>query len=391
MNHAQRAHDRFSPSGAHRWLYCPGSVLACEREGVQDTSNAASELGTAAHELLEASLSSGKSPEAFRGNKFNGIVADDTIIDPVDKACDYIRNVAGKATILTELEVQIPAMRGKGHLDAACVVAGSMVHVFDYKNGRHLVNPANNEQMQLYALGLYAALQGLRLRTASAVRLHIVQPNANPEVGAHWDTTIGELQQWAVKVVVPAADAILNGTAKIDASNPEACRYCPRRGRCTQFAKANAERAKLDWADVIGGCALPETPAELTPKELAALLEFRDTFDAWLKALYIEGLKRARLGKLPGYKVVSGNPRRVWTEHAAKSLKALLGAKAFTQPELIGITAAEKLLPAKTREETMAGLTTKKPGGPILAPASDKRPLFAGDASLDFAEDINDE
>jgi hypothetical protein len=390
VSHAARIHDRFSPSGAHRWLHCPGSVLACEREGVKDTSNEASELGTAAHELLEAALKSGKSPEAFRGRKFNGRVPDDRMLEAVDKACDYIRGVAKGATILTEMEVQIPAMRGKGHLDAACVGDGRMLHVFDYKNGRHLVDPADNEQMKLYALGLWELLKGPRITTASKVRLHIVQPNANPEVGAHWDTTVGTLQQWGAKIVAPVADSILNGTAKINASNPEACRWCPRRGRCKQFAQASTERAKLDWADVVAGCAIPETPSELSAKELAALLEFRDTLDEWLKALYVEGMSRARLGKLPGYKVVAGNPRRVWTEYAAKSLKALLGAKAFTEPELIGITAAEKLLPAKTRAATMEGLTTKKPGGPLLARADDKRPTYSGDARLDFQDDLND-
>jgi hypothetical protein len=59
------AHARFSPSSAHRWLACAGSI-ALEATCPQSTSKFADE-GTAAHELAAMALTSGKPAAEFIG------------------------------------------------------------------------------------------------------------------------------------------------------------------------------------------------------------------------------------------------------------------------------------------------------------------------------------
>ena len=51
QKHKQRAHSKFSASGAERWFACPGSVELSE--GVPDKETEWSKEGTLAHEVLE--------------------------------------------------------------------------------------------------------------------------------------------------------------------------------------------------------------------------------------------------------------------------------------------------------------------------------------------------
>ena len=47
-------HSVLSPSGAHRWMRCPGSIAA--ESGMPDTSSKYAAEGTAAHELASKCL-----------------------------------------------------------------------------------------------------------------------------------------------------------------------------------------------------------------------------------------------------------------------------------------------------------------------------------------------
>ena len=246
MPHANRHHDKFSPSGGGRWIFCTGSVDA--NAAVKRTTSHPAELGTAAHELLEKSLKSMRPPAAFRGEKFNGFVADDLIIDPVDKAFDYIRGFMRKgAQLLSEQRVYIGDMLGgSGTLDAAIFVDDT-IHLYDYKNGRKRVPAKGNEQMMLYTLGFLEQL-GLDAIAVQDAHLHIVQPNANPDIGDMWTVPIATLTAWGRKVVRPAATAILAGKGKRVAGPWCSATHCPQLGKCAPAAKYHHGLTVKDWA-----------------------------------------------------------------------------------------------------------------------------------------------
>ena len=55
-------HAKFSPSGAHRWMTCPGSIKA--EEGLPDNGNKYAERGTRAHSLAHYLLDPVNAPFA---------------------------------------------------------------------------------------------------------------------------------------------------------------------------------------------------------------------------------------------------------------------------------------------------------------------------------------
>ena len=49
-------HAVLSPSSAHRWIACPGSVALVATAGAPDTGSVSADEGTAAHEMAERIL-----------------------------------------------------------------------------------------------------------------------------------------------------------------------------------------------------------------------------------------------------------------------------------------------------------------------------------------------
>ena len=58
-------HAQLSPSKAHRWTQCPGSIR--EESKFPDTSGAAAVDGTHSHTLLERALTDDKDPTTYVG------------------------------------------------------------------------------------------------------------------------------------------------------------------------------------------------------------------------------------------------------------------------------------------------------------------------------------
>jgi len=109
---------------------------------------------------------------------------------------------------------------------------------------------------------------------------------------------------------------------------------------------------------------MPSDPRNLTPDELAWVLEQLPIVESWIKAVYATTLERLKKGqKVPGYKLVWGRSTRMWQDEA-KAAKVLAritkqGLDVIMPRSMIGIPDAEKLL-------------RKKILGRILRPAEQK-------------------
>lgn len=345
----------FSPSQADRWLTCGGSIALIRSMGeLPDTSNPASVQGVAAHALLEKALKKEQNPHNF-GGKFNGMSLDSETYKYVDNAWTYIRKFKGKMR-WAEQQVNISATGDVGTLDAACFNKRKQrLHIFDYKNGRHPVDPKNNRQLMLYAIGV---IEKLGLISGQSVWLHIVQPRTNPAVGKMWKTDVQSLMVFSEHVRKEVA-RIKAGKAKL-VPDPKACFWCPAKAICPALKKVANDAAKTDWE--IGKPKALDV--DLTPVEL------------WLDATRDAMVKGLLTGvSLTHYKLVTAHPRREWKSSITPETLHKLGYKLsdVAPRKLIGIGEAEKLLTIKDLKNSVILKTSDKPH---LARIDDARPEY---------------
>ena len=203
-------HARLSPSSASRWMNCPGSIRLIG--DTPSTAGPAAMMGTAAHKVIEFMLQNGKTD----ASEFQGYIVqvhgpgteeslifapgdplalsekpgwfafpvNDQMVNGVQTMIDEVERVRGdmmEPTLYTErfLDMSWLDDRLGGTADVTLVdVFDDWIHLFDYKNGRVIVEVVDNEQMGNYAVGLLHEHPD-----KAGVVVHLVQPNASHEDG----------------------------------------------------------------------------------------------------------------------------------------------------------------------------------------------------------------
>lgn len=410
--HAERAHADISPSGAERWWNCPGSVGLIASLDLPRETNIHSETGTAAHELLEMSLSAGRAPMTFTGQVVNKgskdtvgqvIKVDRSMAVCVEEAIDYIQSYRRPGDkLLSEHELMIPATGQPGHVDVA-VYCDKIIDVFDYKHGTNPVEARGNKQGILYALGVWEHIRKTdvqKLKTIRKIRIHIIQPRSRnvDTVGPTqvFELSVLDLYKFAGQAEERAAMARMPNAPRCPGEVQ--CYYCPAKARCPDLAKAAINAVRMDFDDVVTKPTPDKVPLDsrtsgLEPAELANALSAFPLIELWMEAVRQLGTELAGKGKLPGWKVVEGRSNRRWAdeEKVIKALKKLgLGEDDFMPRKLLGLGAIEEILRKPDREPFFKKHCVKPRGNPSLAPESDPRPPYdkVGAAKKDFDEDI---
>ena len=406
-------HARLSPSGASRWLACPGSVVL--EESYPDNGSSYAREGTAAHTLAAMVLNTpGINTSDFLGERIR--VEEDSFTVTKDMAryvqsyVDYVREAAEGKMLFIEVAVPIGHLTGEegatGTADAiiADVHARSLT-VIDLKYGAGVaVDAEDNEQLQMYALG--ALEETDMLAEFGEVTMVIHQPRVR-EYPSEWTVERDVLRQFA-EVVTAGADTVAAAAQRRDPSSDawvetylhpgeKPCKFC-------KVPKHECPAYRNEMLSVIGAPAA-------TAEDFAALaIEPADdkTGDNWLSAIFpkigmLEGLAKsvraeverrclAGGGAWGEFKLVRGRQgNRAWT--SADEAEALLRGYRYKvddiyDKKLISPTAAEKLLKkaAPKHWEKVAELITRPDGKLSVAPISDPRPAESVVATAaDFA------
>lgn len=404
------AHAKLSPSGAHRWMRCSGSVVL--EAQYPDRGSVYAREGSAAHELAALILETvAESAQPYVGKEIEFMDGDEEVVWPItqdmaDHVDDYVKLVREKAegkTLLVERKVPIGHITGEegatGTSDAIILdTAGKTIEVIDLKYGMGVrVFADGNEQAQMYALG---ALEEYGLvGDFEHVVMTIHQPRLN-HVAEHW-LTVEELQAFAEEAGRAArqVDLALSLDGVDDLLNPgeKQCKFCS--------AKATCPALRAEVTEIVGGSAAASIDEfrEFTPEPvdmqtsdnyLPIAMAKVELVEQWCKAVRAEVERRLFAGQqVDGFKLVEGKRgARKWADEA--DVEKLLKSFRMRQDEmydfsLISPTKAEKLFKENPKRwAKVKDLITQSAGKPSVASANDKRQAIAVQSVADDFRDL---
>ena len=235
----EKKHALLSPSGASRWLSCPGSVALSK--DIPDIQSDYALEGTAAHTLAQYCFADKNDAKKHVGKMYN--VGDDVfawkieedMAEYVQVYLGYVRREASGGRFLVEQRLPLTPLTGEedafGTADVV-IIKDDMLHIVDLKFGMGVrVEAENNEQLMLYAAA--AAHEYSVFGDFKRFKVTVVQPRLDHidswEFGAEELTAFVE----KIKAVAPVA---LDGTGALNPSE-DTCRFCKAKAVCPALAK----------------------------------------------------------------------------------------------------------------------------------------------------------
>ena len=181
----------------------------------------------------------------------------------------------------------------------------------------------------------------------------------------------------------------------------EWCRFCRAKPVCRACADEALALAREEFLDLDAGafseegCAFEEetdatapykadtkTPVFKRPglipiSELAAILPTLNRIASWIESVFayvsVEAINHAV--PVPGYKIVEGRSKRIFTDTKAVVDKAIAnGYTDLYKQQLITLTEFEKMMGKKRFNELLGEYVAKPPGKLALVPEDDPRP-----------------
>ena len=375
------AHARLSPSGAHRWMRCPGSVAL--EAPFPDNSNRYSAEGTLAHDLAAHFLQDAVDPHTLVGtgatvDGFDFTISKEMAAFVVDYA-KLVREYAEGGMLLVEKRVDfspvIDVPDSFGTSDAI-IIKGDELIVVDLKYGMGVkVDATENEQLQLYALG---ALNDFGILADFAmVTMVIHQPRLNHV--SEWSIPVAQLEAFGKEAHLAAMEVLDEGAQRLKAGEKQ-CRFCKAKAVCP----ALNDNVSLATAGVATVADFAEFLPALAEDGLSTAMSRVELVEQWCKGIRAEVERRLLAGTpVEGYKLVAGRKgNRAWVDAAEaeqimKKSFRLRDDDMYTKV-LISPVAAEKLLKdTPKRWARVQDLITRGEGKPSVAPATDNRPALA--------------
>lgn len=378
------AHALFSPSSAHRWMTCPGSLVLSE--GERDTGNSASAEGTFLHDCMQKHLEKGVPLSEFNLNE-----------EQLSILTECARHVSSIDRIFEAYEIKVSFGKQVGQLDEEAFGTSDVVLVYqqeeeticriiDYKFGRNAVNPKENTQGYLYMLGMMSYLQDLGFEI-DIFEFEILQPRTSGGLSNGVYTVVADaLNGWADKAreacknvekayadhkVIPIKAWNENYLNATDAG----CEYCRAAHKCPALKKMMDE--------TVGTGALSDSQIadffdNVEEDDLADRLAKVPMLKRYIEALETEAMARALEGNIPeGFRLIEGRQgNRRWSDKQTviAEMKSLgMSEYDFMQTDLKSPAQMEKALitAGNSRDEArdiIANLVDRNPPKPSLVP-----------------------
>ena len=389
-------HAILSPSGAHRWMACPGSVVMEQGRPSRDSKYSAE--GTAAHEVAAACLRTATvSADFYVGKKTeNGVEVTEDMAPEVQKYVDFVRELmisyGPDAVLLVEQGLPLGPLTdeegAEGTGDTVIVATDELV-VIDLKFGMgHQVDAERNKQLLMYALAawhVWSVLQDFK-----TVRLIVHQPRLNHV--SEWSCTVAELFAFGAD----ASSAATTCWSQFDANRvldlipgEDQCRWCKASGDC--YAQDTMALRVLGVGEFEDLTATPEVGTTGLGSKLDKVHFVQD----WCKKVQALGELELRagnsvVGEAGPYKLVRGRKgSRAWKDavEVENTLKAMrVKHDLMYDYKVVSPTRAQEL--AKSGDlgprnwKKLQEYIHQSEGGLTVAKASDKREAVAAEREV---------
>lgn len=353
------AHSRLSPSGANRWVNCPGSVTMCERFPDYTRSEAADE-GVASHYVGEQVLLHAIDPYRLIGTPCpdNGVIITDEMVDGAMVYVEAVRaacaaNPPSRELMHVEKHMYIESVHSECHGTPDLryfIPQTNTLYVDDYKYGWGIVEPYENYQLIIYAIGAIEELARMyktgygNMDQNITVVLRIIQPRPFHASGSvrEWRVNGAALRGYLNRLTDAAHRALADSP---ECHTGQHCHYCRARHACP--ALQQAAMLSVDYT------ALAQ-PQELSPEAMAAELRIlrraAEMIDYRLKSLETRATMHVQAGgTLPGYTLQTGHGHMAWKMPVGQvlALGDMYGVDLRDVPKAITPAKAKGKLPAE--------------------------------------------
>ena len=392
-------HALLSASSSKQWLHCPPSVRL--QENFPNESSVYAEEGTFAHEICEYKVRKYlhervKRPqsEEFDTEEIEQIT--DVYAEFVISIIEQMKANGCEPLAFVEERVDYSHIAPSGFGTADMLIIGKdadgrgLLHVCDFKTGKGVfVDADHNSQMMLYAIGALAAYGFLY--DIEIVRMSIIQPRLDNI--STFECSRQELEDWGESI---KPTALLAFEGKGEQHPGDWCRFCRAKPVCKACADEALALCREDFLDLDAGAfddtaeesdmtapyeadtqtAVFKQPGLIPISELAEILPTLNRISSWIEAVFAfvssEAINHGV--PIPGYKVVEGRSKRVFTDTKAVVDTAVQnGYTDLYKQTLITLTEFEKMMGKKKFNELLGEYVAKPPGKLALVPESDPR------------------
>ena len=397
-------HALLSASSSKQWLNCPPSARL--QEQFPNESSVYAEEGTFAHSVCEYKVKKYlhervRRPQSEEYYSEELEQSTDAYYEFVVSIIEDMKRAGCEPLVMVEERVDYSHIAPSGFGTADMVIIGhdaegkGILHICDYKNGKGVfVDYNHNTQMMLYALGALNAYG--YIYPIEIVRMSIIQPRLE-NIGT-CEMTADELISWG-ESIKDVAKMAYEGKGEQKAG--DWCRFCRAKPVCKACRDEALALCREEFLDLDAGAfseearASPEeddmnapyTPDRTLPTfkqpglisipELAEVLPTLNRISSWIESVFAflssEAINHAVT--IPGYKVVEGRSKRVFTDTMAVVDTAIRnGYTDLYKQQLITLTEFEKMMGKKRFAELLGEYVAKPPGKLALVPESDPRP-----------------